>query len=267
MGVSCSVCDLEQHLSDGTVDAMVGGPAQFLVLAYAEKELKAGGMYKGQILVRTGVREGWGCFSYQSEGYENKYTGQWHMDACHGKGTFSDGESVYVGQWCNGEKHGHGEEKWIGDEVSYSGAYAEGTKHGHGHYKWSDGTFYDGQFSHDEMSGFGTHSDGEGVYTGQFEESVRHGVGSYQFEDGSKYEGQFSYGDRLGDGRLQWADGQIYTGQWLSDRRHGRGTMTDKQGTESDFLFLDGKKVEPGTLVGSRGNRKAARKSARVSIL
>ena len=254
MGAVCSLCNVEAGdrsaaggpcATDGPRALDAGdGSGDVGAVEYTEAQMSNGGLYKGQVQVSTGKRHGEGCLSYQADGYENTYTGQWRADVCHGKGTFTNGESLYDGQWDKGKKHGHGEEKWTEDETFYKGEYVEGEQHGDGEYKWGDGSWYKGQFAHDAMTGLGTHMDESGVYSGQFNESRQHGEGRYEFLDGTIYEGQFTHGDRVGKGTLKWPDGRLYDGQWHEDRRHGRGKYTDKKANVSDVYFFEGKKLE-----------------------
>ena len=53
-----------------------------------------------------GNRQGVGTVTY-TDG--STYTGQWHADLRHGRGTLTDGSGklIYEGEWVNGERPGH----------------------------------------------------------------------------------------------------------------------------------------------------------------
>jgi antitoxin component YwqK of YwqJK toxin-antitoxin module len=91
--------------------------------------------------------------------------------------------SKYIGEWQNGNKHGHG--------VSY---HPNGIKE------------YDGDWRNDERHGRGTeyHSNGNVLYIGGWKDGKKHGSGSfYCWLLGKKYEGVWK------DGKLSTLNAQI----------------------------------------------------------
>lgn len=60
------------------------------------------------------------------------------------------------------------------------------------------------------------------VYEGEFSNNNIHGFGVYHWSDGRKYEGQWERNRMHGQGRFQWADGRAYEGQYKHDQKDGK---------------------------------------------
>ncbi|XP_029016109.1 MORN repeat-containing protein 2-like [Betta splendens] len=75
-----------------------------------------------------------------------KYTGEWHEDKMHGRGTL---------------QHPSG--------ALYEGEFKDGVYHGAGTYTFPDGSTYKGHFHENKLEGEGVFSDARGLlWTGQF---------------------------------------------------------------------------------------------------
>eukprot|EP00391_Amoebophrya_sp_Ameob2_P010704 CAMPEP_0178995520 /NCGR_PEP_ID=MMETSP0795-20121207/7869_1 /TAXON_ID=88552 /ORGANISM="Amoebophrya sp., Strain Ameob2" /LENGTH=695 /DNA_ID=CAMNT_0020687829 /DNA_START=210 /DNA_END=2297 /DNA_ORIENTATION=+ len=198
-------------------------PAVAITNDKEDKELQTGAF----VLVRCG--EGTCHYRHPETGLSSFYTGQWLDDLCHGKGTYSDAESRYVGCWQRGEKHGFGEETWKEDGTKYHGMHCEGVKEGKGRYVWADGSVYEGDFEDDAMTGYGVLRDVESgsIYAGQFEDSVEHGNGRLVTKL-LVYEGQWADGLRHGVGEeVDFANNYRYVGHFFEGVKHGIGREWD----------------------------------------
>lgn len=151
------------------------------IMGSAEQTIQKGDDYSGphpqQKLIDQGYQEG------------DYYEGDWINGERVGEGKeFREkGEIVYEGTWRNDMKNGRGKEtvyedqgtykvlktstKLITDEggvsqrkevtepvtmgAMYIGNWRDNKKHGKGIWKWSDGSSYEGEFKHDNISGYG----------------------------------------------------------------------------------------------------------------
>ena len=71
---------------------------------------------------------------------------------------------------------------------------------GYGKLLLQDGTYYEGQFTHGEITGHGFKyfSSTKCKYKGQFYKGEMHGKGLMTYPDGSEYEGQFVHNRKSG---------------------------------------------------------------------
>ena len=76
----------------------------------------------------------------------------------HGRGTHSDGSSLYEGEWRNDRLSGNVKVKLATGET-YVGEMVDNMYHGNGIYTWRDGASYSGSWQNSKMHG-------EGVYSG-----------------------------------------------------------------------------------------------------
>lgn len=77
----------------------------------------------------------------------------------HGSATISkqvDNVTVYdTGNWVNGRRSGKGTMTWSSNLEEYSGEWNDGKRHGYGHMRMASKCTYNGQWTHDEMTGNG----------------------------------------------------------------------------------------------------------------
>lgn len=236
------------------------------------------------------------------------YTGTLINDLFHGEGKFSflTGES-YVGDWRDSYMAGNG--LMIFPEIGeYSGDMNNSLRNGTGTFKWDTGEVYEGSWAEDEMSGNGkyTFSDGstfEGVFSHnkpisgtytyksqnenqsnnseietlvyEFSDSMEHivfttysglkydgdpsgladkGTATIVYPSGNIYTGELSAGLRDGSGKYNWIDlsgntEAYYEGNWSEDQMTGKGKY-HYSGEEYPYLegnFENG--IPFGTLV------------------
>ena len=120
-----------------------------------------------------------GTYIFEGAG---KYVGEWKDGELHGHGilTYTSGEwtgDKYVGQFANGTFHGKGtytnaERKNSEEEgmmIKYTGDYVEGKRHGNAIAWYADGTIHEGEYKNDMREGKGTLSrPGKWIFEGTF---------------------------------------------------------------------------------------------------
>ncbi|XP_060055875.1 MORN repeat-containing protein 1 isoform X2 [Erinaceus europaeus] len=111
---------------------------------------------------------------------------------------------------------------------------------GHGKLLFKDGSYYEGEFVHGEITGEGCRywASSGNTYSGHFVLGEPQGHGMMKYKAGGYYEGELSHGMREGLGCLVDQDGQTYKGWFHNHRRHGRGQMTFQNGDkyEGDWV-------------------------------
>eukprot|EP01034_Spumella_vulgaris_P027450 gene27450-34168_t len=175
-----------------------------------------------------------------------------------GIGTYinSDDGSVYVGEFANLKKHGHGTEKFNGGKSIYTGQWANDAWCGEGVYSGEDGNFT-GTFANGEST-FGTlvskSGTGKLIYKngdiceGMFRDGQVHGYAEVM-EQGSLYKGDWVNGTKHGHGEFTPADkSYVYTGDFLGDFFHGSGRMVHANGMQYVGSFEKDKKCGYGVL-------------------
>ena len=124
----------------------------------------------------------------------------------------------------------------LSDGAVYDGDLIEGTtvRHGYGRLTMKDGTVYDGEWQHNELT-FGTCTTANSVYEGTFDDELRNdGFGIMTYNDNrphvmkgsvtgqdkkavAKYIGNWHKGYRQGLGRTVFADGSMEFGHYRKD--------------------------------------------------
>jgi len=119
--------------------------------------------------------------------------------------------SVYQGEFVNGDKHGHGKNRFYSHEVfkEYEGEFDEGKMQGHGKMVLKNGD----------------------VYNGDFHDDYIHGKGTMTFHDNARYEGDWDHGNMHGKGTMTFNDNTRYEGDWDNGNMHGHGKFYDQEGT------------------------------------
>merc|ERR1712194_307370 len=221
-----------------TTNAGVG--KQTPVLQNIVRQLDDGATYQGETRDGT-TRHGYGIYTYPDG--KTFFEGHWRDGKAHGTGTFRDAESEHGGEWQDDFKHGSGQERWFNDGSSYIGNYKFGKKEDLGKYSWADGSYYEGNFSQDNIEGQGAYFSHACAFRGAFKDNVKHGYGRYEWSDGRVYEGQFDTDLKHGDGTMTWPDGYSYKGQWREGVQHGKGIIRAPAGTEEACTFDRGRQV------------------------
>ncbi|XP_065416064.1 radial spoke head 10 homolog B isoform X11 [Chrysemys picta bellii] len=184
-----------------------------------------GSMYEGE--VKNGVRHGFGM--YKCGTHPVSYIGQWCEGKRHGKGTIyynREGTSWYEGDWVNNIKDGWGIRCYKSGNI-YEGQWEKNVRHGEGRMRWlTTNQEYTGQWINGIQHGYGTHS--------WFLKRI---PGS-QYPLRNEYVGDFVNGDRHGHGRFFYASGAMYDGEWVCNKKHGIGRFVFKNGRiyEGEFI-------------------------------
>jgi len=87
-----------------------------------------------------------------------------------------------------------------------------------------------------------------GEYYGQLNErGQKHGDGKMKYDNGNEYDGQWKNNKRDGKGTTKYASGNTYTGSWRSGKRHGFGVFhIKKTGDVYRGNWAEGLKSGPG---------------------
>ncbi|EFC46511.1 predicted protein, partial [Naegleria gruberi] len=251
-----------------------------------ELKYKDGGIYKGSFV--NGKREGKGSFEfYEGNQKVRHYDGDWENDSMSGQGTLINTtiQQVYTGQFKNNVYHGQGIFNFQTRSLEFEGDMIDSRKNGFGKLVYSDGSYYEGQFNNDEMTGTGSFVDSDRVYNGQFVKSLFHGKGKlkatfkskdYVFEGefrehqpyngvgsvvvsrktGDYWDGEFKNGKFSGKGRLTFEDASVYEGNVKNSLCEGKGVVTYPDGSIYSGSFSNDERHGPGTLTIKDGDEK-----------
>ncbi len=87
-----------------------------------------------------------------------------------------------------------------------------------------------------------------GEYYGQLNRrGQKHGDGRMKYDNGNEYEGQWIDNKRDGKGKTKYASGNVYTGSWKTGKRHGFGVfIIKKTGDIYRGNWANGLKSGPG---------------------
>ncbi|EGR33581.1 protein kinase domain protein [Ichthyophthirius multifiliis] len=205
-----------------------------------------------------------GTFEYDEDNEEDKNLPEY------GPYQFRN-DSIYIGQWQNGNRHGRGKQLWVDGSI-YEGYWKENMAQGKGRLIHSYGDAYIGQWSYDKANGIGVYlhvdqakyegewlddkQNGTGtetwpdgaVYKGDYLNGKKDGYGKFVWADGSTYEGNFKQNNINGKGTYQWPDGRMYTGDWVENKMEGKGVFTWKDGRKYEGEYKSDKKHGYGIL-------------------
>ncbi len=159
---------------------------------------------------------------------------------------------------------------------NYEGELLDDKKHGKGKCIFNNGDIYDGEWSNNEINGYGTmkykngnkyegewlngkkHGKGKcifdngDIYNGEWSNAKMDGYGTMKYKNGNKYEGEWLNGNTDGKGKCIFRNGDIYDGKWSNNKINGYGTMKYKNGNEYEGEWLNNKKLGNGKFKDSK---------------
>ncbi|NXU16232.1 R10B2 protein, partial [Pardalotus punctatus] len=197
-----------------------------------------------------------GCYTW-SDG--SVYEGSIKDGLRHGFGIFRSGTRPisYVGDWCNGKRHGKGVIYYDQEHTSwYSGEWVNNVKEGWGMRRYRSGNTYEGQWEKNLRHGHGkmVWVTANQEYIGEWACGMQHGYGTYtwflkrmplsQCPLRNAYVGDFVKGERHGHGTFVYAGGAMYSGEWAHNKKHGKGRFVFKNGRVFEGEFVDDHPVE-----------------------
>jgi len=158
----------------------------------------------------------------------------------HGMMTYKPRGLKNIGEFKNGLEDGHVIVKDDQGRVHYIGEKRNGLRNGSGALYLPD-TFptqsYIGQFSENEIHGYGKYDYGDRIYEGSFHNGLRHGQGEETWKNGNiKYVGNWAYDLRDGSGIL-FRQGDIYEGNFKDHLEDGYGVYTYRSGDKITGYF------------------------------
>lgn len=164
----------------------------------------------------------------------NRYIGPKQDGKPHGFGVLvKPNEDLDIGHFHEG--HINGNVTFIRQgKPYYRGRYENGAfngigirydKDGEKNCLWKDGV---------AIGCMGTKQLGEDKYTGYYTLNGCEGQGKMEYANGDVYEGKWKANKRNGQGRMNFADGRIYEGEWKEGFAHGDGTY------ETDAFIYSG---------------------------
>ncbi|XP_053512960.1 radial spoke head 10 homolog B isoform X2 [Artibeus jamaicensis] len=186
-----------------------------------------GSTYKGEVV--NGKRNGFGVFKCITQPVS--YIGQWCQGKRHGMGCIyydREGISSYEGTWDHNVRKGWGIRRYKSGNV-YEGQWDNNVRHGEGRMRWlTTNEEYSGQWDRGTQNGLGTHTwflkrvpnsqySLRNKYRGNFVNGYRHGYGIFYYASGATYEGEWVFNKKQGMGRLTFKNGCVYTGLFCND--------------------------------------------------
>ncbi|KAM5301962.1 radial spoke head 10 homolog B isoform 2-T3 [Glossophaga mutica] len=186
-----------------------------------------GSTYKGEVV--NGKRNGFGVFKCVTQPVS--YIGQWCQGKRHGTGCIyynREGTSSYEGNWDHNVRKGWGIRRYKSGNV-YEGQWDNNMRHGEGRMRWlTTNEEYSGQWDRGTQNGLGTHTwflkrvpnsqyPLRNEYRGNFVNGYRHGYGMFYYASGATYEGEWVFNKKHGMGRLTFKNGCVYTGPFRDD--------------------------------------------------
>jgi len=156
-----------------------------------------------------------------------------------GKGIRLNNQTISIGEWRNGQLHGHGiEVDYCASEAQakYEGKFVDGWMEGFGKKYWINGESYEGEWLGSFLHGQGTYKwsdfcDGGIVsHTGCWLRGFAHGQGCRVSRNGDIYNGGWHFGLKQGPGKITTKFDAVYTGMFYNGELHGHGEFSHPGG-------------------------------------
>ncbi|OMJ65713.1 hypothetical protein SteCoe_37741 [Stentor coeruleus] len=251
---------------------------------------KSGDIYKGEW--EKNLKSGYGTMIY---GNGKVFVGKWENDKkSSGKKNYPNGECFFgrykhdkIRQGTYLYNNGDRYEGLLKNKIkidqgimtykdgsTYKGQWEDDKPDGFGVYTSNDGWFYQGQWENGKKSGIGITSDdpntlynysieenpckyrppGEEQYTGSYlEGTLKNGNGKCEYANGDVYEGLWENDKKEGSGKFTWANQQFYDGNWKLDEMDGEGVLQMTDGSYYSGFFKNGQYFSKGYLAMADG--------------
>lgn len=189
---------------------------------------------------------------------ETLYTGSIRDGLYHGFGVYTTKWAMYIGEWKNGKKNGHGRLRTGSQQYVLIGTFAN-DKIVNGKIVFDDGEHYVGELDDDVEHGKGTYTWVNGdTYTGLWNQGVKQGYGVYTWgsepQKGDRYEGDWNNNCQTGAGTYWWNDGRVYRGMWRDHMRNEQGIFTFPDGATYEGTWLEGRRQGYGKQTWANGD-------------
>ncbi|CAD8118844.1 unnamed protein product [Paramecium sonneborni] len=183
------------------------------------------------------------------------YIGQMCNGKKHGTGILKvvDSFKMYMGEWLEDQKSGLGYEKFS-NGAEYYGSYENNKQNGYGEYFWVNGELYKGNWVDGKKSGYGEWNSQNQWYKGEWNNGYVEGRGVYQSEKGDLYTGDFIASMKHGMGEEQFANGDLFRGNFINGKPEGYGEYFWKCGSFYQGFFLNGMRHGQGLWQSSNQN-------------
>ena len=159
-------------------------------------------VYEGEW--RKGMFHGRGVCYYGEYGCEHRYEGEFQNGLREGTGTmYYPSGNVYEGMWHLGKREGHGKFSWKESGSYYVGEFKDGEMSGQGEIVYA--------FSAQSPSVQFVQAN---RYLGSFEKSLRNGKGTFYYANGAVYTGDWRDNRKNGQGVFTSRDGRVYRSEF-----------------------------------------------------
>ena len=125
---------------------------------------------------------------------------------------------------------------------------------GIGTHVFSDGSRYEGEFSHGLYNGKGKLSCPKYVYDGEFQNGSMTGLGRIVYADGEEYNGEFRDSMYNGNGKCVDAQGNVYAGNFIDGYLEGKGSIRLANGDSYSGTFSKGRLQGKGVFRNAAGD-------------
>ena len=172
--------------------------------------------YKGSF--NEGDRDGEGEAVYSRDTSKSTYTGQWLKNKPHGKGLMTYDPATDTSL------------------IKYEGTLINGEPSGFGTYTYNDGSKYIGEIKEGRLEGQGKMYSKDIIHEGEFKNNVPDGKGVRTQTD-KKLTGIFKGWNLNGQGKIEFASGDVLEGLFKNNRPSGQGSYTIDNGTKISGTF------------------------------
>jgi len=148
----------------------------------------------------------------------------------------------------NGKQHGMGR-SYSSDGTIFEGTYSHGSREGPGKQVFTNGDIFEGSYKNDKRDGLGRmHFFNGNIVEAQYGQNLRTGTLGLKYANGNVYAGELFQGKRGGHqntrtskpGKLLFTNGDVYEGQFKNDQYDGFGTLRFNSGDMYEGHWSDG---------------------------